>query len=227
MDRAAVAAIAALDDEVRGALYACVRASATPVTRETAAAAVGVSRKLAAFHLDKLVAAGLLDAGTDTTAARRVGRMPKVYEPAATAIAVCLPPREPELLAGILVEAVAGASDGESVQAVAARVARERGVSTGGAERDRLRPGRVGVERAMTIVSGLLERHGFEPDRSAGGLRLRNCPFHPLAETAPELVCGLNHAFIGGMVEGLHAEACLEAVLAPRPDACCVELRPL
>src|SRR4051794_36888040 len=41
MDRAAVAAIAALDDDVRRALYEHVRAAGAPVTREEAAAAVG------------------------------------------------------------------------------------------------------------------------------------------------------------------------------------------
>jgi predicted ArsR family transcriptional regulator len=226
MDRSAVAAIAALDDDIRRALYAHIGAAATPVTREAAAEAVGISRKLAAFHLDKLVAAGLLRAGSDTMSPRRVGRAPKVYERTETSLAVSVPPREPELLAGILVEAVANEDAGERTQDIATRVARERGRQTGAVERARLRPGRIGIERAMTIASGLLERHGFEPDRSASGVRLRNCPFHPLAQAEPALVCGLNHAFLGGVLEGLHADACIEAVLAPTPGACCVELRP-
>jgi hypothetical protein len=37
------------------------------------------------------------------------------------------------------------------------------------------------------------------------------------------LVCGLNHAFVAGIVEGL-GDARVEARLAPRPGACCVEL---
>ena len=56
------------------ALYAYVRSAAAPVTREAAAEAVGISRKLAAFHLDKLVEAGLLEAGTRT--AQRAPRRP-------------------------------------------------------------------------------------------------------------------------------------------------------
>ena len=31
-------------------------------------------------------------------------------------------------------------------------------------------------------------------------LRLRNCPFHPLAAKAPDLVCGINHAFLSGLL---------------------------
>ena len=79
----AVAAIAALDDDVRRALYEHVRAAGVPVTREEAATAVGISRKLAAFHLDKLVELGVLrvrvragdrPAGGPGAAALRAGR---------------------------------------------------------------------------------------------------------------------------------------------------------
>jgi predicted ArsR family transcriptional regulator len=66
---------------------------------------------------------------------------------------------------------------------------------------------------------------GFEPDReSPGCLRLRNCPFHPLTARAPDLVCGLNHAFVSGMVDGLQALT-VDAVLDPRAGESCVELR--
>src|SRR5918912_1543735 len=68
-DRHALAAIALLADEVRGRLYRFVRAQPTPVTRDQAATAIGISRKLAAFHLDKLTAAGLLEATTPDPAA--------------------------------------------------------------------------------------------------------------------------------------------------------------
>ena len=37
----------------------------------------------------------------------------------------------------------------------------------------------------------------------------------PLAAAAPELVCGLNQAFVSGVLEGLHAHAAVDAVLAP------------
>jgi predicted ArsR family transcriptional regulator len=226
MDRQAVAAVAALDDDVRDALYAFVRESGVPITRESAAAAVGISRKLAAFHLDKLVAAGLLCARIEAVGTRRVGRTPKIYEPAGTDIAVHVPPRQPQLLAEVLVRAVLTERDDERAGQAVLRVARERGVSVGAEERARLRPGRVGAERAMTLTSAVLERHGFEPCRAGGGVRLRNCPFHPLAAAAPELVCGLNQAFVGGLLEGLHADTAVDAVLAPRPGACCVELHP-
>jgi predicted ArsR family transcriptional regulator len=54
---------------------------------------------------------------------------------------------------------------------------------------------------------------------------LRNCPFHPLAARAPELVCGINHAYIAGVLEGMKANR-VRADLTPRAGECCVEVRP-
>ena len=226
MDRAAVAAIAALDDDVRRSLYEHVRAAGVPVTREEAATAVGISRKLAAFHLDKLVDLGVLRSGFGPATGRRVGRAPRRYEPAEQDIAVRVPERSPELLASILVEAVSTERDDERAEEAVLRVAGERGVALGAAERARLRGGRVGAERALATSAELLARHGFEPFRESGSVRLRSCPFHPVVGMAPALVCGLNRAYLAGMVEGLDADDRVTAELAPRQGECCVELRP-
>src|SRR4051794_1510584 len=60
LDVSAVSAVAALSDPIRRALFEAIRRAPDALTREQAAAAVGISRKLAAFHLEKLVAVGLL-----------------------------------------------------------------------------------------------------------------------------------------------------------------------
>ena len=199
-------------------MYAFIRAARRPVTRDEAAAAVGISRKLAAFHLDKLVEAGVLLARSAPRSGR-VGRAPKVYEPSAVDIQVSIPPRSHELLAGILLDAVLPDT------APALQAAQARGEAIGAAERTRSRPGRLGPERALTHAADVLTRHGFEPTReSPTCLRLRNCPFHPLAERATELVCGMNQAFLSGMLTGLRATS-VQAILAPRAGECCVELR--
>jgi predicted ArsR family transcriptional regulator len=206
-----IRAVAALADELRRGMYAFIRAARRPVTRDEAAASVGISRKLAAFHLDKLVEAGVLSARYQAAGVRKVGRAPKVYEPSGLDIRISIPPRQHDLLAEVLLGGVLGAGDS----------AREAGA----AERERVRPGRLGAERGLTLASGVLARHGFEPARETPTcVRLRNCPFHPLAEQATDLVCGLNHAFLGGLVAGLEADA-VQAVLDPRPGECCVELR--
>ena len=218
----AIRAVAVLDDELRRGMYTFIRAARRPVTRDEAAAAVGISRKLAAFHLDKLVAAGVLRADYDRST-HRVGRAPKVYQPVEGDISVSIPPRQPDLLADILVDAVL--AEGDNAREAALRVARERGHDLGAAEREQSRPGRLGAERALTLAAATLLRNGFEPDRrSPTCVRLRTCPFHPLAAKAPELVCGINHAFLTGLLDGLDASS-VRAVLAPETGECCVELR--
>src|SRR3954462_9711428 len=65
-----LAALAPLAEPMRRRLYLHVATSAEAVGRDEAAAAVGISRALAAFHLDRLVDEGLLD----TEFLRRSGR---------------------------------------------------------------------------------------------------------------------------------------------------------
>jgi predicted ArsR family transcriptional regulator len=222
----AIRAIAALDDDLRRGMYQYIRAARRPVTRDEAAAAVGISRKLAAFHLDKLVDAGALRAHYQQVGGvRRVGRVPKVYEPSPADIRLSIPQRSHDVLAGILMDAVLSTDSGESARDAVRRAARHRGEQIGAAERERARPGRLGPERALSVASKLLTERGFEPAReSPGCLRLHNCPFHPLTATAPDLVCGLNHAFISGIMDGLQASG-VDARLDPRAGECCVELR--
>lgn len=218
-----VAAVAALHDESRHRLYEFIRLQRRPVTREQAADALGISRKLAAFHLDKLVGVGLLR--TQVAAdedERKVGRRPKVYEPSGVDVHVAVPERRHELLAGILVEAVGRAP--ADVHCAAVRIAHDYGVASGEAHRRDLRPGRLGAERALTLAESLLRGCGYEPSREAPTvLRLRNCPFHPLAERSPALVCAISHAFVSGLLDGLQAHSA-EATRLPRIGECCVDL---
>src|SRR5512132_2335260 len=103
-------AIAALVDPVRRSLYEFVRRQDHAVTREQAAAALDISRHLTAFHLDKLVDAGLLRARYESPAdqPRGRGRSPKVYEPDGDGFAVLIPSRHYEVIGQILADAVVG-----------------------------------------------------------------------------------------------------------------------
>jgi predicted ArsR family transcriptional regulator len=223
---AAITAVAVLDDEFRRGMYDFIRAARRPVTREQAAEAVGISTKLAAFHLDKMVRAGLLRSYYARTGAlRKVGRTPTVYEPIDEDVRISLPARQHGVLAAILIEAVTTQGERESTREAIARVAREHGQALAAAASAQRRPGRLGAERAITISETLLAERGYQPDRLApGDLRLRNCPFHPMAAREPELVCGLNHAFLTGLIDGLDAPS-VSAVLEPYPGECCVRLR--
>lgn len=224
-EAAAIAAVAALADDLRGRLYAFIRAAGRPVTRDEAAAEAGISRKLAAFHLDKLVAAGLLRPGV-ARGSRRVGRAAKTYAPAEVVVQVTIPPRQHVFLAELLLDTVLAGGAGNPRDAAFA-VAAERGRALGAAERrrSRSRPGRLGAERALALTRAFLVRLGFEPaQEEPGRMLLRNCPFQPLASRAPDLVCGINHALLAGFLDGLGTSPAT-AVLRPRPGACCVEIR--
>lgn len=218
-----VRAVAALDDPQRARLYEVVRTADGPVTREEAAATVGISRKLAAFHLDRLVDAGLLVASYERVAGDepRLGRSPKRYRVSDLDVSVSIPARHYDFVGEILLDAVTDARPGEDASDAVARVARARGRSVGGEVRAARRLGRLGPERALTIVAETLADLGFEPVVHAGVLVQRNCPFHRLAEHSPELVCGINREFVDGMLEGLDAPR-LEARLDPADGRCCV-----
>ena len=232
VDRHPIAAVSLLAERMRRELYDFVRRANGPVTRDEAAAHTGISRRLAAFHLEKLVHGGLLRAHTDRPA-EGVGRRPKVYEPEPVELAVSVPARQYDLLAELLVDAVVAANHaeagkgrpaGEVVAGTARDQARERGHRVGVAARSQLRPGRVGAERALTLAQSVLETCGYEPARTAPReLVLRNCPFARLAERSRILVCGINHAFCAGLLDGLDA-AGVDARLEPAAGLCCVQL---
>jgi predicted ArsR family transcriptional regulator len=221
-----VHAVAALDDPQRARLYSFVRTARAPVTREEAAAGVGISRKLAAFHLDRLVDAGLLAASFDRPQGDhlRIGRAPKRYVVADVDVTVSIPERSYDFVGEILVDAIAETGHGESPSAAAARVARERGRALGAGLREERRLGRVGPERGLGVVTEVLVDLGFEPAATDEGLVQRNCPFHRLAQRSPELVCGVNCEFVEGLLEGLETSR-LHATLAPANGRCCVVVK--
>ncbi|MDQ3877360.1 MAG: transcriptional regulator [Actinomycetota bacterium] len=218
-------AIGALSDNLRRRMYLFIRSQRRPVSRDEAASQVGISRKLAAFHLDKLVERGLLVAHYARPAHRSTslaGRSSKMYEPSDIEIEVSVPQRRYDTVGRILVETVATTSQNESPQQVSERVAFEHGKELGADVRTRqgLRP--PGAERALNAVASVLEDQGYEPYRTeCGAVALRNCPFHDLAATSPGVVCQMNRSFIDGVLRGLGNES-LDARLTPTPGQCCV-----
>jgi predicted ArsR family transcriptional regulator len=215
-----LSAVSSLDDPVRGRLYQAVAGSARPVGRDEAAAAVGVGRPLAAYHLDKLVELGLLTASYQRPPGRGgpgAGRPAKVYARSGREFAVSVPPREYELAARLLAAAVDGDASGTS-QAALRDAARQYGADAGRRARS---PG-SGHLGAWQALQAVLRQHGFEPWPDGDeAVYLRNCPFHQLATRHPGLVCGMNLALIGGMVDGLEAGG-MRPGLAPGSGRCCV-----
>jgi predicted ArsR family transcriptional regulator len=227
LNASAIQAVAALDDDLRRAIYRFIQDAARPVTRRDVASAVGISSRLAAFHLKKLTDTGLLQVRDRSRESGVVGRRPRIYEPADEMdIVVSIPQRETNLLASILIETVLTTAPGDQAVKVAQQVAGRRGRRIGDEVRRQLRPGRLGTERALAAAVGVLQRYGFQPSQNDDGrLSLQNCPFSPLSREATDLVCGINHAFLTGLLVGMEA-ATLRAVPRPTHNLCCVELRP-
>ena len=222
-------ALGALEDDLRRELYLFVRGAGRPVTREEAAEATGISRKLAAFHLDKLVDRGLLTyqfARPPGRGGRGAGRPAKTYEPSDREIEVGIPERRYDLLGSVLLRALRSLKRTEPGDEAARRAAHDTGLEIGEEERRQRRLSSPGPERAMNVATGLLEERGYEPYRQPDGcVRLRSCPFHALAEQDRDLVCHLNEQLIDGVVRGLGNDT-VDVVFDPIPDQCCVRLTP-
>jgi predicted ArsR family transcriptional regulator len=218
---ASVAAVAALAEPTRRRLYEHVARQADPVSRDDAAAALELPRATAAFHLDRLVADGLLDVHYERRSGRTgpgAGRPAKLYRRAECAVTVSLPERRYDLAGELLAEAVAGAqASGEPPSATLDRVAYARGRELAGSA------GAGDTPEGRAAVLAVLEEHGFEPRLEDGVVTLANCPFHVLARRHTELVCGMNLSLLTGLLDGVAASG-LTAELAPAPGRCCVRL---
>jgi predicted ArsR family transcriptional regulator len=215
LDRAAL-----LEEPVRRDLYLYVCRQGSPVGRDQAARALGISRSLAAFHLDKLLAGGLLESSFQRLSGRKgpgAGRPSKLYERSARQVDLTLPPRRYRLAGELMTRALAGSYE-EGGRKTLQKDAHERGRRMGEEARTRA--------RSLPSAVGLLRDIGFEPERERGGrVVLKNCPFDALARQSREVVCGMNLALVQGMVEGLGLEDA-EVALEPAPGRCCVVLRP-
>jgi predicted ArsR family transcriptional regulator len=217
-DEQTIGRIAALADPVRRALYFFVARAPGEVSRDQAARGVAIARPLAAFHLDKLVAQGLLEASYRRLSKRRgpgAGRPAKLYRRARLQVDVSLPPRQYELAARLFAATLATA-------APATRTRLRRSARTLGTSLGRNARSRAGRRPTLTTI---LQECGYEPFRADDrAIRLRNCPFDALARDFRPLMCDANQALLAGVVAGLGLSRCA-AVLDPQPGMCCVALQ--
>ena len=201
--------VSALAEPARRRLYLFVAAQAEPVSREEAASGCDMSPHTARFHLDRLVDQGLLDVEFRRLTGRTgpgAGRTAKLYRRSEREVSVSLPARSYDLAGDILAEAIDRSvhKDLSGAEAVAV-VAEERGRSMAAEEQ-------LTAGEEIDLVAQVLERHGYEPRAEPDGLCLVNCPFDRLARDHQGLVCNMNLARIGGLLDELGCDA-LEAVL--------------
>ena len=222
-----LAGIGALQDPVRRRLYRFVAGSRESVSREQAAAGVGVQKALAAFHLDKLADEGLLATEFRRLTGRSgpgAGRPAKLYRRSAREIAIALPPREYDVAGRLLAEAVEAAdTSGESVRAELQRGAVAFGRSLGEEVNARLGRRATKAQQRRALVEVLAD-HGYEPHDDGRDVVLANCPFHALSQQFTALVCGMNLHVMQGLRTALRVrENDLQPRLEPEPGQCCVK----
>jgi predicted ArsR family transcriptional regulator len=222
-------ALAALSEPLRRRVYAHVASLRGEASRDGVAVALGVARSVAAFHLDKLVGAGLLDVRYRRPPGRGgpgAGRPAKWYRRAAGEITVSVPERHYGLAAELLARAVERAGEGGGgIEGALADVARAHGHNVASELRSTTNEAPSGDARRPLVerLIGLLARHGYEPRLAGGVVTMANCPFHALAEEHRDLVCRMNHDLLCGVVEeaGLPPGA---TRLDPEPGRCCVTI---
>lgn len=217
-----VSGIGLLADPLRRELYLYVCAQPDAVGRDEAADALGIAHHKAKFHLDKLEDEGLLTSEFARLTGRTgpgAGRPSKLYRRAADDFAVSLPGREYELAGRLMADAIAAsAATGQPVIEALNNAAAEHGRSWG----------REAIEsathrRALDIACDALAQHGYEPRTEGKKVVLANCPFHSLASSHTEMVCGMNHALIGALADEVDGIRCS---LEPADGRCCVVLSP-
>ncbi len=218
-----VKAIALLDEPVRRTLFDWVVGQGRAVSRDEAAAGSGVSRALAAFHLDRLVAAGLLVAEFRRLSGRTgpgAGRPAKLYRRGPREVSISVPERRyetPARLFAATIERLSGSLPPEALR----EVAHDLGEAAGSRARTAAgkRPSRQRLRGALLTE---LEGRGYQPSETAAGdIRLGNCPYDSLVDDHRDVVCGMNLALAGGLLDGLREERD-HARLDPQPGQCCV-----
>lgn len=221
--------LASLAEPTRRALYEYVVAQPDAVGRDAAAAALGITRSLAAFHLDRLADVGLLAVEYRRLTGRTgpgAGRPSKLYRARSGELSITLPERNYLLAARLLLEALASAPElAPRLIAVARRRGRELG------RRLRTEPpppqpaDRPSAAPAQALERGLA-RLGYDPRRTDGVLRLANCPFRVLAEQNRDLTCAANLAMLKAVAAELEEDP-PSARLIHEAGWCCVRFLPV
>lgn len=214
-------AVSLLAEPVRQRLYVYVRDRHGPVGREDAARHTGITVKLAAFHLDRMADGGLLEVGYRRLSGRvgpGAGRPAKVYTISPRSFSVVIPQTRYALAASMMAAALSGGSSGADGPSSLEEVATSVGESLGADIRARTKVAR------RDAVQRKLEQLGFEPQsEESGDLSLRNCIFSELSMSNRELVCGMNAAFIRGLLTGARLRS-HDVERQPIECSCCVRI---
>jgi predicted ArsR family transcriptional regulator len=168
------------------------------------------------WHLGVLDDAGLIDA--EPAANGRPGR-PRMLYRLRPGSAAASHGDEHRLLATILTGAVAALPNGDER-------AREAGKAWGRfLVRSPSPLDRVGEDEALGEVARLLDEEGFAAEPKGSEIHMHRCPFHDLAESNPEIICGVHLGLMAGALEELGSDLEVEGLdVFVRPDLCVARL---
>jgi predicted ArsR family transcriptional regulator len=224
--------VAALGDGTRRRVFFTVREACGLVGKDEVAEGVGITRRLAGFHLDKLVEQGFLRAEFQRRSGRSgpgAGRPAKFYSLAAPEEDKRLLEKHYDMLAELLLRAMNDRS-GEDPQEVLERVGYEFGRELGVAERAAGRsPSYSSTTEAVMGVVGVLTRYGFGATAGTDGeFTARACPFEEMAKVDPKRVCGLDRAIWRGVLSAFNPDATLAGATARAEgdEACAARIVP-
>ena len=194
---------AVLADGTRYRIYRSImERPGVQVTVAEVAELFGLHPNVARMHLGKLAQVDLLS--TSLRKSDGGGRPARLYQLSDHVSSICLPPRRYELLAALAVAALSETADVKAVNRVCKDFGRDAGrqmleARGGNAKFDR--------DAAVALLTEVINDSGMiavtEWDGSALAVDIRNCVFKEISTSRPDLVCGMHHAFMEGVVEAL------------------------
>lgn len=192
-----LAILKALGDNTRYAIYLELARSPLPLSTAEIADTLDLHPNTVRPHLERMRDVGLLEVRTASRG--EVGRPQHLYSLATGAPSLGLEPPPFPLLARLLLR-IAGATGAGADEAIDA--GRAQGSSDAAKWSE-------GVERTSCLhaLTAELATLGFDPavglDQGSATVAFTHCPFRELAETRPDLVCGLHRGMVEGLVDGV------------------------
>jgi predicted ArsR family transcriptional regulator len=193
----------ALGDNTRYAIYLELARSSHPLATAEIAETLELHPNTVRPHLERMREVGLLEVETEARGA--VGRPQHRYAIAAEAPTLGLEPATFRVLARMLLRLATSAclSRGDAVEAGREQGAIDASGATAAGSGDVSTP-------AHTCVAGLVARLdalGFDPavvdDDGHATVAFTHCPFRELAESDPDVVCGLHRGLVEGFVDAV------------------------
>jgi predicted ArsR family transcriptional regulator len=223
MDAADLTAVALLAEPTRQRLYLYLRERKEPVGREEAARHAAIKPRLAAFHLDRMAEAGLLEVDYRRLSGRvgpGAGRPAKVYSVSSRSFSVEIPQTRYGLAASMMATALSAHGPGADGAGPLEDVATAVGESLGSEIRRQARTKGARLEAVQRKLGQL----GYEPRvQESGEWTMRNCIFAELSTSHRELVCPMNAALVTGLLDGARLPS-LHVERRKAPPGCCVRL---